>query len=40
MVGGEIFAIMAAIYYWFPKIAGRMYNEAMGRVHFVWMFVA
>ena len=40
MVGGEIFVIMAAIYYWFPKITGRMYNEARGRVHFIWMFIA
>jgi cytochrome c oxidase subunit 1 len=39
IVGGEIFAIMAAIYYWFPKITGRMYNERLGRLHFFGMFV-
>ena len=39
MMGGEIFAIMAAVYYWFPKITGRMYNETLGRVHFWWMMV-
>jgi cytochrome c oxidase subunit 1 len=39
MVGGEIFAIMAAIYYWFPKITGRMYNERLGQVHFWLMMV-
>ncbi|MBM3943915.1 MAG: cytochrome c oxidase subunit I [SAR202 cluster bacterium] len=40
MVGGEIFVIMAALYYWFPKITGRMYNEKMGVIHFFWMFIA
>ncbi|MDP6402648.1 MAG: cbb3-type cytochrome c oxidase subunit I, partial [SAR202 cluster bacterium] len=40
MVGGEIFVIMAAIYYWFPKITGRMYNETLAKVHFWWMIVA
>jgi cytochrome c oxidase subunit 1 len=39
MMGGEIFAIMAAVYYWFPKITGRMYNETLGRIHFWWMMV-
>ena len=40
MVGGEIFIIFGALYYWFPKITGRMYNEAMGKLHFWWMFIA
>jgi cytochrome c oxidase subunit 1 len=39
IVGGEIFAMMAAIYYWYPKITGRMYNEKLGRVHFIGMMV-
>ncbi len=39
IVGGEIFALMAAIYYWFPKITGRMYNEALGKLHFWLMFI-
>ena len=39
IMGGEIFAIMAAGYYWFPKITGRMYNETLGRIHFGLMFV-
>ncbi|MDP6824213.1 MAG: cbb3-type cytochrome c oxidase subunit I [Dehalococcoidia bacterium] len=38
IVGGEIFAMMAAIYYWYPKITGRMYNETLGRIHFIGMF--
>ena len=40
MMGGEIFILFGAIYYWFPKITGRMYDETMGKIHFWWMFVA
>ncbi|MBR0669665.1 cytochrome c oxidase subunit I [Neoroseomonas soli] len=29
-----IFVIFGAIYHWYPKITGRMLNEAMGRLHF------
>jgi len=32
---GTIFALFAGIYYWFPKITGRMLNETLGRIHFV-----
>jgi cytochrome c oxidase subunit 1 len=39
IMGGEIFAIMAAVYFWFPKITGRMYSEALGKLHFALMFV-
>jgi cytochrome c oxidase subunit 1 len=39
IVGGEIFGLFAGIYYWFPKITGRMYNEALGKLHFWWMFI-
>ena len=38
LFGGAIFAIMAGIYYWFPKITGRMYDEKQGQVHFWLMF--
>ncbi len=39
IMGGEVFAIMAAVYYWFPKITGRMYNEPLGKLHFWLMLV-
>ena len=39
IVGGEIFGLFAGIYYWFPKMTGRMYNETLGKIHFWWMFV-
>jgi cytochrome c oxidase subunit 1 len=32
--GGFVFPLFAAIYFWFPKITGRMYNETLGKVHF------
>ena len=39
IMGGEIFALMAGIYYWFPKLTGRMFNEKLGKLHFWWMFL-
>jgi cytochrome c oxidase subunit 1 len=39
IVGGEIFALFGAIYYFFPKMTGRMYNERLGQLHFWLMFV-
>jgi cytochrome c oxidase subunit I len=33
---GAVFAIFAGWYYWFPKMSGYMYSEAIGKVHF-WM---
>lgn len=38
MFGGFIFPFFAAIYYWFPKITGRMYKESLGKLHF-WLMV-
>lgn len=34
--GGFIFPFFAAIYFWYPKITGRMYDETLGKVHF-WL---
>jgi cytochrome c oxidase subunit 1 len=39
IMGGEIFALMAATYFWFPKMTGRMYNERLGQIHFWMMFI-
>ncbi|MFW5942445.1 MAG: cbb3-type cytochrome c oxidase subunit I [Chloroflexota bacterium] len=38
MFGGFVFPFFAAVYYWYPKITGRMYNETLGKVHF-WLMV-
>ena len=39
LMGGAVFAIFAGIYYWFPKITGRMLSEGLGKVSFWLMFV-
>ena len=38
LVGSLIFTVFGAIYYWFPKVTGRMLSERLGRWHF-WLFV-
>jgi heme/copper-type cytochrome/quinol oxidase subunit 1 len=38
LFGGTIFALFSGIYYWFPKITGRMLDETIGRWHF-WLVV-
>jgi len=38
LVGSVLFTIFAAIYYWFPKVTGRMLSERLGRWHF-WLLV-
>ena len=37
IVGAILFAAFAAFYYWFPKVSGKMYNEALGKLFF-WLF--
>src|SRR6187551_1939683 len=36
---GAVFAIFAGWYYWFPKISGYMYSEALGKLHFLLTFI-
>ena len=36
---GTIFAIMAGIYYWFPKMTGKMLDETLGKIHFFFSFI-
>jgi cytochrome c oxidase subunit 1 len=38
IVGGILFTTFGAFYYWFPKVTGKMYDEALGKLHF-WLFV-
>jgi len=38
LFGGSIFAVFGAIYFWFPKMFGRMTNEFWGKVHFFLTF--
>jgi len=39
LFGGSLFTIFAGIYYWFPKMTGRMYNEQLGKLHFWLTFI-
>ena len=38
IVGGIVFALFGAFYYWYPKMSGRMYSETLGKLHF-WLFI-
>src|ERR687893_466899 len=37
--GASAFGMVAALYFWFPKMSGRMMSEALGKVSFVFFFV-
>jgi cytochrome c oxidase subunit 1 len=39
IMGGLVFAFFGAIYYWTPKITGRMLDTRLGKIHFWTMFV-
>lgn len=38
LIGGLLFTIFGAIYYWFPKATGKMLSEKLGKWHF-WVFL-
>src|SRR5947199_9581534 len=40
MVGPSAFGLLAGIYYWLPKMTGRMYNETLDKNHFILSFFA
>ena len=39
MMGSTLFAFLAGMYYWWPKMTGRMYSEKWGRVAFLIVFI-
>ena len=39
LFGGSLFTIYAGVYYWFPKMTGRMFDNTLGKVHFWLTFV-
>ncbi|HVI28661.1 cytochrome c oxidase subunit I [Hansschlegelia sp.] len=39
LIGGAVFPLLAAVYYWFPKVTGRMLSERIGRWHFWTAFI-
>ena len=36
--GGAVFGLFGGLYYWFPKLTGRLMNERLGKVHF-WLML-
>ncbi len=39
LFGGSVFGIFAGLYYWLPKISGRLLSERIGRLHFWLMLI-
>ncbi|WP_419188627.1 cytochrome c oxidase subunit I [Agrobacterium tumefaciens] len=39
LIGGAVFPLIAAVYYWFPKVTGRMMSEKLGRLSFWMIFI-
>jgi cytochrome c oxidase subunit 1 len=39
LFGGSAFAIFGGVYYWWPKMFGRLLDERLGKIHFWLMFV-
>ncbi len=39
LFGGSIFALTGGAYYWWPKMAGRMLDEGLGKLHFWLMLI-
>jgi cytochrome c oxidase subunit 1 len=39
LFGGSLFTIYAGVYYWFPKMTGRMFDERLGKIHFWTTFI-
>jgi cytochrome c oxidase subunit 1 len=40
LFGGAVMTVFAAMYYWIPKMSGRMLNERLGQINFLLIFVA
>ncbi|HEY6889721.1 MAG TPA: cbb3-type cytochrome c oxidase subunit I, partial [Solirubrobacter sp.] len=39
LMGGAVFAVFAGVYYWFPKITGRLLSEGLGKLSFWLMLI-
>jgi cytochrome c oxidase subunit 1 len=39
LIGGAVFPLIGAVYFWFPKITGRLMNERLGRWNFWLAFI-
>jgi cytochrome c oxidase subunit I+III len=39
LIGGAVFPLIGGLYYWYPKMTGRMLNETLGRINFWTLFI-
>ncbi len=39
LIGGTVFGVFAGIYYWYPKVTGRMLSERLGRWQFWLLYI-
>jgi len=39
LFGGSVLGLFAGFYHWFPKMTGKMFNETLGRMHFILTFI-
>jgi cytochrome c oxidase subunit I len=39
LIGGAVFPLLGAVYYWFPKLTGRLLDERLGKVNFWLLFL-
>ena len=39
LVGGTLFSFLGGVYYWFPKMTGKMMDETIGLIHFAFSFI-
>ena len=39
LMGGAVFTVFAGVYYWFPKMTGRLLSESLGKTSFWLMFI-
>ena len=39
LFGGSIFAVFGGLYYWWPKMFGRLLNERLGKLHFALVLI-
>jgi cytochrome c oxidase subunit I len=39
LFGGSVFGILGGLYYWFPKMSGRMLSEGLGKISFWLVFL-
>jgi cytochrome c oxidase subunit 1 len=39
LIGGAVFPLIGAVYFWFPKMTGRMLSESLGRWNFWLLFI-